>query len=142
MLARAALRSSRVLARRAASSHAAHHGPEIIVLEGKPSQEWLSKNHHIQEHAGSTTDLWRKISFYVMLPLNPSVAAVVIAYVRNAEAEHEAHLEHIKEENGGELPPKPDYPYLNKRAKPFPWGPNSLFFNPRVNKDMSQVAEE
>lgn len=69
------------------------------------------------------------------------LAVTVIAYVRNVEAEHEAHLEHLKHENGGQLPPKPEYSYLIKRAKPFPWGPNSLFFNPRVNKDMSEVSQ-
>jgi hypothetical protein len=36
-------------------------------------------------------------------------------------------------ENDGKLPQPPRYEYLNKRNKPFPWGPNSLFFNPRVS---------
>ncbi|KAH7104563.1 mitochondrial cytochrome c oxidase subunit VIa [Auriculariales sp. MPI-PUGE-AT-0066] len=133
MLSRVALRTTRLAGRRAASSHA-HAGPQIHVLEGKPTAEWLSKNSAVIEHAAHTTDLWRKISFYVMIPLT----FVTVAYVRNLEAEHAAHLEHLKEENGGELPAKPDYPYLNIRRKPFPWGPNSLFYNSHVNKDMSE----
>lgn len=64
-------------------------------------------------------------------------------------AEHEAHLEHIKEENGGEAPERIVYvssslrrwghadgarqPYMNKRIKDFPWASNNtLFYNPRV----------
>lgn len=59
-------------------------------------------------------------------------AILTALWVRRVEAEHEAHEAHIKEEHGGELPPSPGYDYLNKRAKPFPWGMNSLFFNPHV----------
>jgi len=59
--------------------------------------------------------------------------------VSKVESEHSEHLEHIKHDNGGELPPTPEYPYLNKRAKPFPWGMNSLFYNPHANKDMSEA---
>lgn len=61
-----------------------------------------------------------------------ALVAVCVAWVYNAEAEHAAHIEHIKEENGGELPETPAYDYLNRRSKPFPWGPNTLFFNPHV----------
>ena len=56
---------------------------------------------------------------------------MTVAYVRNLEMEHAAHIEHLKHEHGGEIP-KPEYSYLNHRAKPFPWGNNSLFFNPKV----------
>ncbi len=59
-------------------------------------------------------------------------AFAVIAWVRNVEAEHAEHEEHIKKENGGHLPEVPAYDYLNTRRKAFPWGPNSLFFNPHV----------
>jgi cytochrome c oxidase subunit 6a len=46
--------------------------------------------------------------------------------------EHAAHIEHIKVENDGKLPDIPEYEYMNRRVKPFPWGMNSLFFNPHV----------
>lgn len=52
--------------------------------------------------------------------------------MRNVEAEHAEHQEHLKKENGGHLPEVPAFDYLNKRLKPYPWGPNSLFFNPHV----------
>jgi len=64
-----------------------------------------------------------------MIPIS---VAVCVAWVYNAEAEHAAHIEHIKEENGGELPENPAYDFINRRSKPYPWGPNSLFYNPHV----------
>ncbi|TFK41268.1 cytochrome c oxidase, subunit VIa [Crucibulum laeve] len=87
----------------------------------------------LQHHAAETSDLWRKISYYVCLP----GIAVCVAWVYNAEAEHAAHLEHLRHENGGELPEIPGFDYMNRRAKPFPWGANSLFYNPHTNKDMN-----
>lgn len=53
-------------------------------------------------------------------------------WVYQTEVEHGKHLDHLREENGGTLPQPPDYEYLNRRVKPFPWGMNSLFFNPAV----------
>ena len=64
------------------------------------------------------------------LTFQPAIAT--IAWVNNVEAEHAAHIEHEKHENGGELPAIPAYEYMNKRQKPFPWGMNSLFYNPKV----------
>jgi len=60
-----------------------------------------------------------------------------MAWVYKVETEHAAHEEHVKEANGGEMPETPPYAYLNMRRKPFPWGNNTLFFNPHVNKDMN-----
>jgi len=88
----------------------------------------------LQHHAAQTTDLWRKISYFVCVP----GIAVCCAWVYNAEEEHKHHLDHLKAENGGHLPEVPGYEYMNRRTKPYPWGMNSLFFNPHTNKDMSQ----
>lgn len=52
-------------------------------------------------------------------------------YVKSVEDAHHAHLEHEKHEHGETE--KPNYSWLNKRGKPFPWGMNSLFFNPEVS---------
>jgi cytochrome c oxidase subunit 6a len=65
---------------------------------------------------------------------NLPVVAVFGTYVYNVEIEHKAHNEHLMAENDGKLPQPPRYEYLNKRNKPFPWGPNSLFFNPKVGR--------
>ena len=48
------------------------------------------------------------------------------------ESEHAKHHEHVLEEHDG-LPERPDYEYLNIKTKRFPWGQQSLFFNPKVN---------
>ncbi|KAI6047720.1 cytochrome c oxidase subunit VIa-domain-containing protein [Pisolithus marmoratus] len=84
--------------------------------------------------AKASTELWRKISYYVAFPS----IIVCMAWVYNVEHEHHIHEEHEKELHGGKLPEPPAYEYLNRRVKPFPWGSNSLFFNAETNKDMSQ----
>ncbi|KAI9512831.1 COX6A, subunit VIa of cytochrome c oxidase, partial [Russula earlei] len=70
-----------------------------------------------------------------------TLAVAVIAWVRNVEAEHAEHEEHLKKEHGGHLPEVPGYDYLNKRVKPYPWGPNSLFFNPHVRPQPSNKLQ-
>ncbi|KAH6917462.1 cytochrome c oxidase, subunit VIa [Coprinopsis sp. MPI-PUGE-AT-0042] len=96
--------------------------------------KYLAEEAALKHHAAETTDLWRKISYYVCIP----GIIVCAAWVYNAEAEHAAHIEHIKHENGGELPETPAFDFLNRRSKPFPWGMNSLFFNPHANKNMEE----
>lgn len=53
-------------------------------------------------------------------------------WVYQTEQHHKEHLDHLRAENDGKLPETPNYEYLNRRVKPFPWGINSLFFNPAV----------
>ncbi|KAL4069692.1 cytochrome c oxidase, subunit VIa [Scleroderma yunnanense] len=95
---------------------------------------YFARRQAVQEHAQASTELWRKITYYVAFPS----IAVCMAWVYNVEAEHHAHEEHEKEQHGGKLPEPPAFEYLNRRVKPFPWGKNVLFFNPEVNKDMEQ----
>ncbi|KAF5385253.1 hypothetical protein D9615_001453 [Tricholomella constricta] len=96
-------------------------------------RSYAAKQEALEHHAAGTTDLWRKISYFVCFP----GIAVCIAWVYNAEVEHRAHLAHLRAENDGKLPDAPAYEYLNKRGKPYPWGMNSLFFNPHTNKDLT-----
>ncbi|GAA5860202.1 hypothetical protein JCM8547_009224 [Rhodosporidiobolus lusitaniae] len=110
---------------RRAYSTAAPAGPEVAGS----GAEFMAARKHIEEHAAGSAELWRKITYYVAAP------AIIIALL-NAKSmadEHEAHIEHIKHENGGELPERIVYPYFNKREKDLPWGPNTPFFNPKVN---------
>lgn len=58
-----------------------------------------------------TTKLWRNVSFFVCIP----VTILGSAWTWKLEKEHHEHLEHLKHENGGELPVRPDYDYLNIR---------------------------
>ena len=83
----------------------------------------------IRDSAGKSAELWRKISLYVLIP----GAVVLGAYMYKIESEHHAHHEHILEENDGQLPERPDYEYVNMKSRNFPWGQQSLFFNPKVN---------
>ncbi|KAF8168217.1 COX6A, subunit VIa of cytochrome c oxidase [Crassisporium funariophilum] len=103
--------------------------------EGVHLQQYLAEDKALAHHAAEASDLWRKISYYVCIP----AIAVCCAWVYNAETEHAAHVEHIKHENGGVLPERPAFDYMNRRSKPFPWGVNSLFFNPHANKDMADA---
>ncbi|THH18486.1 hypothetical protein EW146_g2491 [Bondarzewia mesenterica] len=122
-------RNARAVARTVSKSRS------YSLVVDAPSSEWVAKRTAVKHHAAETAQLWRKISFFVCFP----TALAVLAWVRNVEAEHAEHEEHVKAEHGGELPELPAYEYLNRRTKPFPWGPNSLFFNPHVNKDMSKA---
>jgi len=123
-LSRAVQRAARPAGRRLFTVEAEHSGSKYLAEEAAG-----------QEHARHSTDLWRKISFYVAFP----ATLLTIAWVLKVEGEHAAHQEHVKHENGGELPETPAYSYLNMRRKPFPWGNNTLFYNPEVNKDMNEA---
>ncbi|OCB86170.1 mitochondrial cytochrome c oxidase subunit VIa [Sanghuangporus baumii] len=153
-------RSAPSRAIRASRGFAAHAGQvEQLVLEGKPTKEWIEFKKNIEHHAEGrhspffffevqlfttylcscateTTNLWRKISFFVAVP----TTLLGTLWVYRVESEHAEHEAHIRAEHGGELPPVPAYDYLNKRAKPFPWGANSLFFNAHTNKDLTADA--
>ncbi|KAG7099169.1 hypothetical protein E1B28_001040 [Marasmius oreades] len=96
---------------------------------------YLAQIEEVEHHAAQTTELWRKISWYVCIP----AIAVCGAWVYNLETEHKQHIEHLRAENDGVLPQPPSYEYLNIRRKPFPWGRNSLFFNSEVQKDMTDA---
>ncbi|KIM48302.1 hypothetical protein M413DRAFT_227588 [Hebeloma cylindrosporum] len=134
-----ALRNSvRAVARRPASARASRRTFATASLRTSATEHPAAlklneADKALAHHAAQASDLWRKISYYACIP----GIVVCIAWVYNAEVEHHAHIEHIKEENGGVLPETPAYDYMNRRAKPFPWGVNSLFFNPDVNKDLS-----
>ncbi|GAB1528389.1 Cytochrome c oxidase subunit 6A [Rhizoctonia solani] len=67
-------------------------------------------------------------SLYVCAP----IILVGAVYVKRAEDAHHAHLhEHGRTE-------VPAYQYLNIRNRPFPWGMNSLFWNPETQRDMEK----
>ncbi|KAF5375152.1 hypothetical protein D9758_000380 [Tetrapyrgos nigripes] len=97
---------------------------------------YLAEMEAIEHHAHETTELWRKISYYVCIP----AIATCSIWVYQVEKEHKDHLEHMRHENDGVMPQPPAYEYLNVRRKPYPWGPNSLFFNPEVQKNLAEEA--
>ncbi|GAA5891443.1 hypothetical protein JCM6882_004473 [Rhodosporidiobolus microsporus] len=115
---------------RATFARAARRAYSTAAPEVSGSGEaFLKQREAIAHHAAGSAELWRKITYYVAFPS-------ILIGILNAKAladEHEHHIDHIKEENGGELPERIVYPYFNKREKDLPWGPNTPFFNPKVN---------
>ena len=101
----------------------------VTAAEKEAGEKFVAERAAVKEHAAGTTSLWRNVTFFVCIP----VTIVGSIWTYKLEAEHHHHLEHLKEENGGELPQPPAYEYLNIRNKPFPWGMQSLFWNPEVN---------
>ncbi|WOO83698.1 Cytochrome c oxidase subunit 6A, mitochondrial [Vanrija pseudolonga] len=102
---------------------------------GAAGNDFVAQRAAVKAHAKDTTALWRNISFFACIPA--IIGGSFWAY--KLEADHHHHLEHLKEENGGELPHPPAYEYLNIRIKPFPWGMQSLFFNPDVNQKVESA---
>ncbi|KAI1650989.1 mitochondrial cytochrome c oxidase subunit VIa [Daldinia loculata] len=87
---------------------------------------FIKERQAVKEHAAATTELWRKISLYVVPP------AILLAGV-NAYNLYQEHWEHWSH-----LPPleeRVEYPYQNIRTKNFPWGDGdkTLFWNDKVN---------
>ncbi|CAO3643835.1 unnamed protein product [Cunninghamella echinulata] len=77
----------------------------------------------IKSHAAKFADTWKK-SLSSSVSLRNLVAASLNAY-NLYEKHHEHQLHHPKEWI--------KYEYINVRARPFFWGKESLFFNPKVN---------
>ncbi|PWO00491.1 mitochondrial cytochrome c oxidase subunit VIa [Tilletiopsis washingtonensis] len=98
-------------------------------------QELLAERKHAVEHAAGSADLWRKISMYVCLP----GSIVLGVYIYQIEAAHIAHRDHELHENDGKVDPGPRYEYRDRRVKPFAWGNNSFFFNPKANTNMDEL---
>ncbi|ORX61523.1 mitochondrial cytochrome c oxidase subunit VIa [Hesseltinella vesiculosa] len=89
--------------------------------------KYKTRMEHDREHAGKAAATWKNICIFVATPC--LLAAGVNAY--NLYKKHLEHLEHHP-------PHWVHYEYMNWRARPFFWGNNSLFFNPKVNHDANE----
>ncbi|KAK0633686.1 cytochrome c oxidase subunit VIa-domain-containing protein [Immersiella caudata] len=80
----------------------------------------------VKEHAGATTELWRKISIYAVIPA--LILAGANAY--NLWTEHWEHWSHMPP-----LEERVEYPYQNIRTRNYQWGDGdkTLFWNDSVN---------
>ncbi|KAL2263832.1 hypothetical protein VTK26DRAFT_4880 [Humicola hyalothermophila] len=88
--------------------------------------EFVRERRHIKEHAGATTELWRKISLYAVPPA--LLLSGLNAYnLWNEHWEHWSHMPPLEE--------RVEYPYQNVRTRNFPWGDGdkTLFWNDEVN---------
>ncbi|KAI0130077.1 cytochrome c oxidase-like protein [Xylariales sp. AK1849] len=87
---------------------------------------FVKERQAVKDHAGATTELWRKISIYGVAPC--LILAGLNAY--NLWSEHWEHWEHMPP-----LEERVEYPYQNIRTKNYPWGDGdkTLFWNDSVN---------
>ncbi|CCH42023.1 Cytochrome c oxidase polypeptide 6A,mitochondrial [Wickerhamomyces ciferrii] len=96
----------------------------------KAAEAFKSHAKHEKEHAEGTTNLWRKISFFIAAPAIVATA-INTYYVEAAHAKHREHLAHVSDEDW----PK-QYDFQNIRSKSFFWGDGdkTLFWNPVINR--------
>jgi len=101
----------------------------LASTEGKstlPDNEFNRQRAAVKAHAASTSDLWRKLSIYVVIP------ALILGSINawNLWTEHWEHWEHMPP-----LEERVEYPYQNIRSKNYPWGDGdkTLFWNPETN---------
>ncbi|KAK4133410.1 mitochondrial cytochrome c oxidase subunit VIa [Trichocladium antarcticum] len=96
------------------------------LASNETENAFVRERRHVKEHAGPTTELWRKISIYTIPPA--LVLAAVNAYnLWNEHWEHWSHMPPLEE--------RTEYPYQNIRSRNFPWGDGdkTLFWNEEVN---------
>ncbi|KAJ2903360.1 Cytochrome c oxidase subunit 6A mitochondrial [Zalerion maritima] len=92
----------------------------------RTENEFIKERQHIKAHAVATTDLWKKISVYLAIPL--LILSGANAY--RLWKEHWDHWDHMPP-----LEERVEYPYQNIRSKNYPWGDGdkTLFWNDKVN---------
>ncbi|EFR02526.1 Cox13p [Nannizzia gypsea CBS 118893] len=88
--------------------------------------EFLRERAAVKAHAASTSDLWRKLSIYAVIPT--LILGSINAY--NLWTEHWEHWSHMPA-----LEDRVEYPYQNIRSKNYFWGDGdkTLFWNSDVN---------
>lgn len=81
-------------------------------------------------HSESVTNLWKKVTYFVALPVLVLTAIPVV----NIELKHAKHREHLRHLSDDEWPTQ--YEYQNLRQKKFFWGDGdkTLFWNSDVNR--------
>ncbi|KAI0886229.1 mitochondrial cytochrome c oxidase subunit VIa [Annulohypoxylon maeteangense] len=87
---------------------------------------FVKERQAVKDHASATTELWRKISIYAVIPA--LILAGVNAYnLWNEHWEHWSHMPPLEE--------RVEYSYQNIRSRNFPWGDGdkTLFWNKNVN---------
>jgi len=121
---RRTLRSS--IQRRFASAHPAPPGQAGTKMAGTQDNAFNRERAAVKAHAAATSDLWRRLSLYVVIPC--LILGSINAW--NLWNEHWEHWEHLPP-----LEERVEYPYQNLRTKNFFWGDGdkTLFWNDKVN---------
>ncbi|RIA87706.1 cytochrome oxidase subunit VI [Glomus cerebriforme] len=115
-----------ITATTATRNRVAYNTRRNFATEAVP-ENFVAKRKAVEEHAKSSSDLWKKVSLFVC----PVALLVSSANALMIMKQHEAHnLEHPHHEV--EHPP---FDYQKIRHKPFFWGDgdHTLFHNPAVN---------
>ncbi|KAK4892929.1 hypothetical protein LTR17_004815 [Elasticomyces elasticus] len=99
---------------------------ETTNFQGAADNAFNRERQAVKDHASGTSDLWRKMSIYIVIPCL-CIAGVNAWRLWNEHWEHVAH--------GPSLEEKVEYPYQNIRTKNFFWGDGdkTAFWNPKVN---------
>nr|QEJ80712.1 putative cytochrome C oxidase subunit Via [Teratosphaeria gauchensis] len=95
-------------------------------LTGTADNAFNRERAAVKQHAAETSDTWRKLSIYVVIP-SLIVAGVNAWRLWNEHWEHKSHEPPLEE--------RVEYPYMNIRTKNYFWGDGdkTLFWNPKVN---------
>ncbi|KAL2353816.1 putative cytochrome c oxidase subunit VIa [Cryomyces antarcticus] len=127
MLARQSLqRASRLVRTPVVRRPYSSHGVGETGLHGPADNAFNRERQAVKNHAAATSDTWRKLSIYVVIPLLCMASA-------NAWTLWNEHWEHVA--HGPPLEERPEYPYMNIRSKNYPWGDGdkTIFWNDKVN---------
>ncbi|RDW63856.1 putative cytochrome c oxidase subunit VIa [Coleophoma crateriformis] len=99
---------------------------EASAFTGAEDNAFNRERQAVKAHAAATSDLWRKLSIYAVIP------ALLISGLNayNLWNEHWAHWEHMPP-----LEERTEYEYQNMRVRNFFWGDGdkTIFWNDKVN---------
>ncbi|KAI1328170.1 COX6A-domain-containing protein [Xylariaceae sp. FL0255] len=95
-------------------------------LASSSDNAFIREREAVKHHAESSTELWRKISIYAVIPCL-AIAGYNAYNLWNEHWEHWSHMPPLEE--------RVEYPYQNIRSKNYPWGDGdkTLFWNDKVN---------
>ncbi|KAJ9494091.1 hypothetical protein H2202_010398 [Exophiala xenobiotica] len=110
----------------AESAHPAPPGQAGTKMVGTQNNAFNRERAAVKAHAAATSDLWRRLSLYVVIPC--LILGAINAW--NLWNEHWEHWEHLPP-----LEERVEYPYQNLRTKNYFWGDGdkTFFWNDKVN---------
>ncbi|ODV58884.1 cytochrome c oxidase subunit VIa [Ascoidea rubescens DSM 1968] len=107
---------------------------QMLKPDKKIAKEFSDSLRATEDHAGKTSDLWMKITWFVAVPA--LIAATVNTYF--VEKEHFHHIAEKAKIPDEEWPQQ--YEYQNIRSKPFFWGDGdkTFFWNDKINRNVKR----